>query len=189
VETLHAWQMEGFPRALSRVRKLFLLTLTLLVGLSLSESDRRGLKPFEDNLYANLLMRAVSGSLYPEETFPGVYVSPDFPKQVTTLFSGMHVIWILVPLRWSLLAYYRRFSLTQAPYPALRLRATQVWPGFPGSWAYNGWLGAAAEFVLGHSHMHCGRHSRGLCRSGRMERRCLNICSRSLAGGWLPGKT
>ena len=92
VDTLNAWQMEGFPSALSEVRKVFLLTLTLLVRLSLSESDSRGLKPFEDNLYANLLMRAVSGSLYPEETFPGAYVSPDFPKQVTILASGILVI-------------------------------------------------------------------------------------------------
>lgn len=56
---------------------------------SLGSEDGKGhLAPFEDNLYADLLMRAVSGSLYPEDAFPGAYVSPDFPKQVTILASG-----------------------------------------------------------------------------------------------------
>jgi hypothetical protein len=40
--------------------------------------------PFEKNLYAQLLMRAVTGTLYPVETFRGEYVDAAFPKQVPT---------------------------------------------------------------------------------------------------------
>lgn len=38
-------------------------------------------QPFEENLYAQLLMRAVTGSLYPSDTYDAHFVSEDFPKK------------------------------------------------------------------------------------------------------------
>ena len=38
---------------------------------------------FDDNLYAQLLMRTVTGSVYPVGTFSDVYRGADFPKQVS----------------------------------------------------------------------------------------------------------
>jgi len=45
-------------------------------------AQNRTVPAFEDNMYANLLMRAVTGSLYPEETFSASFVDSSFPRQV-----------------------------------------------------------------------------------------------------------
>ncbi len=64
----------------------------LVIGEGMSDSGNctlQGMReqvvlPFEKNLYAQLLMRAVTGTLYPVETFRGEYVDAAFPKQVPT---------------------------------------------------------------------------------------------------------
>jgi hypothetical protein len=64
----------------------------LVIGEGMSDSgnctlpDEGGqvVLPFEKNLYAQLLMRAVTGTIYPVETFRGEYVDAAFPKQVPT---------------------------------------------------------------------------------------------------------
>jgi len=49
---------------------------------TLQEKREQAVLPFEKNLYAQLLMRAVTGTIYPVETFRGEYVDAAFPKQV-----------------------------------------------------------------------------------------------------------
>ncbi len=66
--------------------------MVLLIGEGMSESGNCTLQekreqvvlPFEENVYAQLLMRAVTGTIYPVETFRGEYVDAAFPKQVPT---------------------------------------------------------------------------------------------------------
>jgi hypothetical protein len=109
----------------------------VLVGTS-PGSGRAGmvveLSPFEDNLYAQLLMRAVTGSIYPTDTFPDHYVSPDFPKQVNLVHwpsteSFGRSIDPLLKMRLGVACLRDRFTcVTISSNPtAVRFRQAQVW--------------------------------------------------------------
>ena len=57
------------------------LTVLILFYLNSVSSSERTVGVFEDDMYANLLMRAVSGSLYPFDTRLPHIVDNSFPLQ------------------------------------------------------------------------------------------------------------
>ena len=72
------WRMRRGVSFASVAWWVLLWTARSAIGVS---GSRNVVPDFDDNLYAQLLMRAVTGTIYPAPTRAGQFVSEDFPTQ------------------------------------------------------------------------------------------------------------